>query len=96
MQSSRTSTAPLKLVPEDYANYLKHYEDTLIKNYMEGNNEEEYYHLQSRHSEIDETLRAKLIDWVQHCTSVCSMEEKNIFFLVINLIDTFYKTSTEP
>jgi hypothetical protein len=44
-----------------------------------------------QHPDMDEMLRAKLIDWTLHCTTVCQMEEKNIFFIVVNLIDTYYK-----
>ena len=46
--------------------------------------------------EITESLRARLVDWVLHCTQVCEMEDKNIFFLVTEAIDTFYRLQSSP
>jgi hypothetical protein len=38
--------------------------------------------------EITESLRARLVDWVLHCTHVCEMEENNIVFHVTEAIYT--------
>ena len=43
------------------------------------------------HEDISESLRARLIDWILHCTQVCEMEDRNIFFIVIRLVDFFYR-----
>jgi hypothetical protein len=48
------------------------------------------------HPEITELLRARLIDWIYHCTHVCEMEERNIFFQVIKLVDAFYLHKRNP
>jgi len=50
----------------------------------------------SLHEEISESLRARLIDWVLHCTQVCEMEERNIFFVVVKLVDHFYMHIDQP
>lgn len=42
------------------------------------------------HPDISEQLRAKLIDWILHCTIACGIEEDNIFFIAIDLVDEFY------
>jgi len=38
---------------------------------MESDINDEYYNLSEKHPELDEGLRAKLIDWILHCTTVC-------------------------
>jgi len=42
------------------------------------------------HEEISEALRARLIDWILHCTQVCEMDDRNIFFMVVRIVDFFY------
>eukprot|EP00347_Sterkiella_histriomuscorum_P021949 403332210 len=93
----KENNPPLKLIAEEYLNYMGSYENNLLRFYLEadidtqlssnGNQENGY----SRHTEINEVLRARLIDWVLHCTQICQMEEKNIFFIVVYLIDLYYQ-----
>lgn len=42
------------------------------------------------HEDISEGLRARLIDWILHCTQVCEMDDCNIFFIVVRIVDFFY------
>lgn len=35
-------------------------------------------------------MRAKLYDWVLHCTKVTQIEDKNVFFTAVQYIDMFY------
>ena len=35
-------------------------------------------------------MRAKLIDWVLHCTKVTQIEDKNVFFTAVMYIDLYY------
>ncbi len=35
-------------------------------------------------------MRAKLFDWVLHCTKVTQIEDKNVFFTSCQYIDHFY------
>ena len=57
----------------------------------ESSDQESYYDINERHPEINESLRARLIDWILHCTKICDMEEKNIFFVTVKLMDLYYK-----
>lgn len=46
--------------------------------------------IESRHGQIREVMRAKLLDWVLHCTKVTQVEDKNVFFTACQYIDSFY------
>jgi hypothetical protein len=48
------------------------------------------------HEDISESLRARLLDWILHCTQVCEMEDKNIYFIVVRLVDFFYRMTIQP
>ena len=70
--------------------YLKSYEDTLLQHYYANSANHCRDYDFSRHHGLTEDMRAKLIDWVLHCTHICKIEEKNIFFLIVDLIDLYY------
>jgi hypothetical protein len=75
---------------------LNSYEEELIKTLLDKERlDKGFYDISEKHPDINEILRAKLIDWVLHCTKVCNMEEHNILFIVIDLIDNFYRNTTE-
>ena len=40
-------------------------------------------------------MRAKLVDWVLHCTKVTQIEDKNVFFLAVAYIDSYYAIAPE-
>ena len=42
------------------------------------------------HPQIKDVMRAKLYDWVLHCTKVTQIEDKNVFFTAVQYIDMFY------
>lgn len=90
----------IKLLSREYLRYLDSYESTLMHNYLEhdinSRNDNSYHSGYSLHEEITESLRARLIDWILHCTQVCEMEERNIFFMVVNLVDYFYRHHDKP
>jgi hypothetical protein len=69
-------------------NYIKVYEEDLLTKILAKESKPASNHSALAtsyliHREISEYLRAKLIDWVLHCTEVCFMEEDNIFFFVV-------------
>ena len=46
--------------------------------------------IQMRHPQIKDVMRAKLYDWVLHCTKVTQIEDKNVFFTAVQYIDSYY------
>lgn len=95
-------TPPIKLLAREYLRYLDSYENSLITHYYYQDTmmQEALAELPKdnylMHKDITESLRARLIDWILHCCQVCEMEERNIFFLVVKLVDTFYRHQTCP
>lgn len=71
-------------------NYLNSYEETLMVHYSDMSNKFIRHFDYKRHEGMTEALRARLIDWILHCTHVCNIEEKNIFFLVVDLVDLYF------
>ena len=41
-------------------------------------------------------MRVKLIDWVLHCTKVTQIEDKNVFFTAVQMIDCYYAKVSKP
>ena len=72
--------------------YLESYEPNLISHFSQNDQmlEQKYSRGYILHEEISEALRARLIDWILHCTQVCEMEDRNIFFMVVRIVDFFY------
>ncbi|CDW90722.1 UNKNOWN [Stylonychia lemnae] len=90
---------PLKIIADEYYNYLINYEETLLCHYLLSDRLSRDFFTQrcySMHQEIDTQLRARLLDWILHCTQVAQMEEKNIFFIICHLIDTYYQRIEIP
>ena len=48
-----------------------------------------------KHPAIKEVMRAKLYDWVLHCTKVTQIEDKNVFFTAVQYIDSYYSKTPE-
>lgn len=72
--------------------YLQVYESDLVTKYLNQENEDSVSSVSSDsiiHKEVNEYTRAKLFDWVYHCTDICLMLEENIFFMVVHLIDLY-------
>lgn len=94
-------TPAIRLLSRELASYVTNYEGRLLEFYsMESAkwhssllDQVESY---ERHPEITEALRARLIDWILHCTQVCEMTERNIYFIVIKLVDAFYRSQSQP
>ena len=97
-ESINNSGCGVKLLSDEIMRYLESYEDTLMDHYItldrisDDNQVQGYY----QQTEITESLRARLLDWVLHCTQVCEMEDRNIFFIVAETIDNFYRLQASP
>lgn len=97
-KASIDSSSGAKMLSDENLRYLESYEETLMSHYMSLDCHTDEREVQSyyQQTEITESLRARLLDWVLHCTQVCEMEDRNIFFIVAETIDTFYRLQTTP
>jgi len=62
---------PLKIIADEYCTYLINYEETLLCHYLLSDRVARNFYTHrgySLHPEIDSQLRARLLDWILHCT----------------------------
>jgi hypothetical protein len=80
-----------KLLTDDQLTYLHSYEDVLMDEFRLLEPKQQCKpSIEQRHPQIKEVMRAKLFDWVLHCTKVTHIEDKNVFFTACQYIDAYY------
>jgi len=89
------SSSNKPLLPCEEATYLKQYGRELFDDMLENEYKAQFNSLLTNQVKITRQLRAAVIDWLFEVGNKINIDDKQVLFQAVNLMDRYYTAQTQ-